>query len=80
MCNNYPTQTTSTTSTATSATTTATAAVSASPNTSTSAAVNTTTEYPLTEQGFRQFIRNRGGKVPTGDMNVSVFMLSLTGL
>ena len=28
-------------------------------------------EYPLTEAGIRQFIRNRGGKVPTGDMNVS---------
>jgi hypothetical protein len=27
-------------------------------------------EYPLTEQGFRLFMRHRGGKVPPADMNV----------
>jgi hypothetical protein len=41
----------------------------------TAAAVGVAAEYPLTEQGFRLFMRNRGGKVAPADMNVSELLL-----
>lgn len=44
--------------------------------TATTAGATAAAEYPLTEQGFRQFIRNRGGKVPPADMNVSYYCYS----
>jgi hypothetical protein len=50
-------------------------AASAPPSADGPAKAQSAVEYPLTEQGFRLFLRHRGGKVLPTDMNVRVYPL-----